>query len=104
MGAAQLHEDLAAQVWCESGANLGRETQLPGLVVAHEERVDAMRPRPVTADDEFLLSIQLELDPGGVTIARNVARCLALCDNTLESQLANRGDDLLRAFPPGRRT
>jgi serine/threonine protein kinase len=71
----RLHilEDLAANVRCESGADLAGKAQVFALVAADEQRIDAVRPRPVSANDEFLLPIELQLDPGGIAVAGRVS-------------------------------
>ena len=56
-------EDLAADVRREAGSDLSREPQPAVVVIADEQRVDAVRTGPVSADDELLLAIQLQLDP-----------------------------------------
>src|SRR5688572_9948434 len=48
----------------EAGPHLAREPQARVVVVADQQRVDAVRPWAVAADHELLLVLQLQLLPG----------------------------------------
>ena len=48
----------------ESGADLASEHQLLALVIANQKGVEVPPIRPVPADDEFLLVVNLEFYPG----------------------------------------
>ena len=61
--------NLAANVGRESRPHLAPVTQLPVFVVADDQCVDTMRARPVSADDELLLPIELELQPRAGALA-----------------------------------
>ena len=65
----QLPEDLPAQVRCEAGPDLAGKPQLPSVVEADEQRVDAVRSRAIASNDELLLAIELQLDPGTAAYA-----------------------------------
>ena len=69
----QLGGDLAAQARREAGAHLAGEAQLPAVVIADEQRVDSAGTRTIAADDELLLLVEFQLEPGCVAIARCVS-------------------------------
>lgn len=66
---------------------LRHEDSLP-----HDERIEPVRPWSITADDELLLPIQLQLHPGIAANSRDVARIPALRDHPFQSRPANDRD------------
>ncbi len=89
----QRLEYLATQMRHEAGSHLAREPQPGVVVVADQQRVDAVRPGAVAADHELLLVLKLQLLPGVAPLPGLVRRVLALRDHALEPEAAHRLDD-----------
>src|SRR5687768_18088212 len=60
----ECREHLAPYIWCEASAHLPRKPKLCSVEIADEQRVDAMRTRTISADDELLLLVELQLEIG----------------------------------------
>lgn len=69
----------------------------PGLAVADEQGIDAVR-RTVTiaSDDELLLALQLQFDPVTGALPGLIQGVLSFGDHSLETHLANSLQDILR--------
>ena len=64
-----LREHLPPHVRRKPCSDLAGESQILSVVVAYEKRIHTTRARSVSADNELLLPIELQLDPRGVALA-----------------------------------
>src|ERR1041384_2385331 len=92
----QRVEYVPPQMRREPCSHLSGEPQLLPLVVADEQRVYAVRSRAITANHEFLLLIELQLDPGATAFARLVEGVFAFGTDSLQSDSRDGFDHLLR--------
>jgi len=79
----------------EPRAHFSGKPKLFPLVVAHQQRIDAVRSRSISADDKLLLLVEFQLDPRAAAFARLVMRIRALGDDALQSDSGNGFDYLL---------
>jgi hypothetical protein len=90
----QRRKDVPPQMRREPGSHLAGESQCLALIDADEQRIDALRTGPVTADEELLLPIQFQLEPCIRPLTGVVLRVLALGDDAFEPQATHGAGDL----------
>src|SRR4051794_28224696 len=86
----ELLPQVAGDLRCVTGAGAPRVSELAVLVIAEDERADRaleMGRILVAHDDEFLVGVDLRLDPV-VATAGAVGRIVPLRDHTLDLQIA----------------
>src|SRR5262245_22041077 len=80
----------------KAGSNVAGEMQPLALVKPDKQGIDAVESRPVAADHELLLMLQLELDPRLAALIGHIQRIFALGDDALEAERARSINDVCR--------
>jgi hypothetical protein len=78
----------------DAGPDLACEVQFPGVIVAHEQRLEVRCIRFESAHDELLAPVELDLEPGFAAPPRFVPRLSQFRDGPFEPQFAQGGFDL----------
>ena len=84
--------------------NLSDEDKLSAFIHAHEQRAKVLScsaGRCESADDELLLGLEFELDPGAAPAAGFVSGFFALTDEAFQSELAHLFQERYARNEPG---
>src|SRR5215472_11866238 len=91
----QLRKHLSPRGRDKSVASSCHIHQLVSVIVADDQRVNAVRSWKIPADDKLLPAIHAIFDPGAASLARLVVAVLLLADDSFQPLLADRGEQIV---------